>query len=366
MVHCSKQWRQGRVIETLNERTKPPSSSIRIAHVAELAGVSTATVSRALASPGQVRPATLALVMEAVKNSGYRPNSSARNLRTQRTKMVLVVMPSIANPVFAEVLRGIDTELTTAGYGVVIGNLDNNPGKEPRFVELAFSREVDGVILLNGWIPRSGRHSLLESGLPVVSMCSAIGDEVVPDVTVDDAAAGREAARYLVGLGHAALGYAAGPIGHPVDSARWTGFRDAAIDMGVEPGRIRRFEGQKEARFSYQSGVSSAESFLALSDDRPTAVFCASDEMAIAFMKTVRDRGVDIPRDLSVVGFDGITAGRFVHPTLTTFLQPKHDLGCAGARVLLELFAGAERSQALSKKIAVSLVERESTAPPPA
>lgn len=351
------------MVETLNERTKPPSSSIRIAHVAELAGVSTATVSRALASPGQVRPATLALVMEAVKKSGYRPNSSARNLRTQRTKMVLVVMPSIANPVFAEVLRGIDTELTTAGYGVVIGNLDNNPGKEPRFVELAFSREVDGVILLNGWIPQSGRHSLLESGLPVVSMCSAIGNEAVPDVTVDDVAAGREAARYLVGLGHAALGYAAGPIGHPVDTARWTGFRDAAVELGVEPTRIRRFEGLKEARFSYQSGVTSAQGFLKL-EDRPTAMFCASDEMAIAFMKTVKDDGVAIPRDLSVIGFDGITAGRFVHPTLTTFLQPKHDLGCAGARVLLDLFGGAERSQALSKKIAVSLVERESTAPP--
>jgi LacI family repressor for deo operon, udp, cdd, tsx, nupC, and nupG len=277
--------------------------------------------------------------------------------------MVLVVMPSIANPVFAEVLRGIDTELAQAGYGVVIGNLDNNPGKEPRFVDLAFSREVDGVILLNGWIPQSGKLSLLEAGLPVVSMCSMIHHPQVPDVTVDDPAAGRAAARYLIGLGHRRLGYAAGPIGHPVDSDRWNGFREAALELGLPADRVQRFEGDKEARFSFQSGVASAGEYLA-ARERPTAVFCASDEMAIAFIKTVQDEGVVVPRDLSIIGFDGIAAGRFVHPTLTTFLQPKHDLGCAGARVLLDLFRGAERTHALTKRIPVELIERESTAPP--
>ena len=140
----------------MTERGHRPTTAPRIADVAELAGVSTATVSRALALPGQVRPETLALVMDAVRRSGYRPNSSARNLRTQRTRLILVVVPSIANPIFASVMRGIDAELAEAGYGVIIGNLDNNAGKEPRFVELAFAREVDGVVLLNGRIPRSG------------------------------------------------------------------------------------------------------------------------------------------------------------------------------------------------------------------
>ena len=108
------------------------AKEIRIADVARLAGVSTATVSRVLANPDKVRTKTYDVVMEAVRRSGYTPNSVARNLRTRRTMTVLVVVPNLANPVFAQILRGIDDELTQSGYGLVIGNLDNCLEREPR------------------------------------------------------------------------------------------------------------------------------------------------------------------------------------------------------------------------------------------
>ena len=323
--------------------------------------MSTATVSRALALPGQVRPETLALVMDAVKQSGYRPNSSARNLRTQRTRLILVVVPSIANPIFASVMRGIDAELAEAGYGVIIGNLDNNAGKEPRFVELAFAREVDGVVLLNGRIPRSGAHSLMETGLPVVAMCAGIGDPRVPDITADDFGSGRNAARHLVGLGHKRLGYAAGPKGTSVDTARWTGFQSMALELGIASADIVRFEGLSEARFAYRSGVECAAGFLA-KPNRPTGIFAASDEIAIAFIDTVQRAGLKVPDDVSVVGFDGIDAGNYMRPTLTSFHQPRYELGRTGAGVLLKLIAGTATRDDFEVRVPVPLVERESTA----
>ena len=130
---------------------------IRIADVARLAGVSTATVSRVLSDPDKVRQKTHDVVMEAVRRSGYTPNSTAQNLRTRRTMNVLVVAPRLTNPVFAEILRGVDDELTQSGYGIIIGNLDNRSEREARYVDLALSRQVDGVLLLTGLHPRERR-----------------------------------------------------------------------------------------------------------------------------------------------------------------------------------------------------------------
>ena len=323
--------------------------------------MSTATVSRALALPGQVRPETLALVMDAVRRSGYRPNSSARNLRTQRTRLILVVVPSIANPIFASVMRGIDAELAEAGYGVIIGNLDNNAGKEPRFVELAFAREVDGVVLLNGRIPRSGAHSLMETGLPVVAMCAGIGDPRVPDITADDFGSGRNAARHLVGLGHKRLGYAAGPKGTSVDTARWTGFQSMALELGIASADIVRFEGLGRStlrlplgggmrcRFSGQAEPADWH-FRSERRDRDRLHRHGAKSWTES---SGRRFGRWIRRD---------RRGNYMRPTLTSFHQPRYELGRTGAGVLLKLIAGTATRDDFEVRVPVPLVERESTA----
>jgi LacI family repressor for deo operon, udp, cdd, tsx, nupC, and nupG len=335
--------------------------TVTIEEVARLAGVSTATVSRALALPELVRPETVQLVMEAVRTSGYTPNRSARNLRRQRTDMVLVVVPTIANQMYAHVLRGIDTGLATAGYGVVIGNLDNAPDKEAHFVELAFSRQVDGIILLCGFVPRGRGRSLTEAGLPMVSLCAPIPGAGLPEITVDDALAGLEAGRYLSSLGHRRLGYAAGPKDSVVDQTRWTNFRAGAIASGVPPEDIVRLEGLAATRFAYGSGLAAAEAYLSLSE-RPTAVFCASDEIAIGFLKVVRRAGLQVPRDVSLLGFDGIEQADFTEPVLSTFRQPRHDIGRVGAEVLLRMMAGTARAGDQQVLLPFELLRRESTA----
>jgi len=154
----------------------------RIADVAALAGVSTATVSRALTDPSALRPETLARVSEAVRTSGYTPNVAARNLRARRTMVVLVVVPDIANPFFADVLRGIDEELSAQGYGLLIGNLARTRKKEPHLVGIVQSGQVDGVILLNGRVPQGGAHALSDTGVPLVAVCEAIPGADFPQV----------------------------------------------------------------------------------------------------------------------------------------------------------------------------------------
>lgn len=335
--------------------------TVTIGDVAELAGVSTATVSRALAKPGSVRPETVKTVMAAVKSSGYTPNSSARMLRTQRTRMVLAVVPSIANQMYSHVLRGIDTGLAPAGYGVIIGNLDNTPDKEARFIDLAFSRQVDAVILLCGYVPGSQGRTLAEAGLPIVSLCAPIDDLSIPHISADDEAGGREAARYLIALGHRRLAYAAGPKGSMVDTLRWTAFQTAAMGEGIRASDILRLEGEQQARFSFGSGLAAGERFLAV-DDRPTAVFCASDEIAMGFLKVLRRAGVDVPGEVSVLGFDGIEQTEFTDPVLSTIRQPRQEIGRRGAEVLLRMLDGTITQEDRRIRLPVELLDRESTA----
>lgn len=332
------------------------AKEVRIADVARLAGVSTATVSRVLADPNKVRQKTRDLVTEAVRRSGYTPNSVARNLRKRRTMTALVVVPNLANPVFSQILRGIDDELTQSGYGLVIGNLDNCAEREARYVELALSRQVDGVILMNGRIPESDKRTMKEAGLPMVAMCAAIQDERIPNVVVQDREASRAAVEYLARLGHRKLGYIAGPPANIIAAERFAGFAEGIAEAGLSERDFVHWEG----RFVFSSGVAAAEAFLRLKN-RPTGIYASSDESAIGFIKTVRAAGIRVPDDVSVIGFDGIEFADYVEPTLTTFRQPLHELGRRGADILLKMIRQELDLEDWNVRLPLTLLERDTT-----
>lgn len=332
----------------------------RIADVARLAGVSTATVSRVLANPGMVRPKTHALVMAAVRRSGYTPNSTARNLRTQRTMMILAVVPNLANPVFAQILRGIDDALSESGYGIVIGNLDNRQEREARYVDLALSRRIDGVLLMSGRIPADGRRSMGEAALPMVALCAAVPGAAMPSVTVEDREAAQAAVAHLVRLGHRRLGYVSGPPGNVIEGERYAGFRKGAAAAGLSEADLVRWEG----RFVFAAGVAAAEAFLRLRR-RPTGIFAACDESAVAFVKTVRAAGLRVPEDVSVIGFDGSEFADYAEPTLTTLRQPLQALGRAGAEAILKLIRNELSPAEWRVRLPVTLLDRDTTGPAP-
>ena len=316
-----------------SSRPRPSAATVKIADVARMAGVSVATVSRALANPDVVTQETRQRVMAAVAQSGYTPNASARNLRIRRTMMALVVVPDIANPFFAEILRGIDARLSQHGYGLIIANLDNSPAKETRYVDLAYSGQVDGILLLCGRVPGLPGRDMAGAGLPLVAACEQIHGARFPQVEINNRAAARQAVAHLAGLGHRRIAYLSGPGANILDQQRRQGYADALADAGIAPDPALMFAGD----FTFRAGAAAARRILDLPlADRPTALFAANDEMAIGFLKAAHAAGCRVPDDFSVVGFDAIEYADYCEPTLTTVSQPRYQIGEQAAGLLVK------------------------------
>ncbi|WP_448954051.1 LacI family DNA-binding transcriptional regulator [Labrys neptuniae] len=347
-----------KTIKRIQKRVPRKAANIRIGDVARAAGVSTATVSRALTFPDRVLEQTRERVLAAVRELGYTPNSAARQLRVGTSRTVLVVVGARHNPpFFSEVLRGIDVALSQAGYAVLMGNLGSGEGKEKYLIDLVFGGHIDGALALSGAIPSHEGRTIADSGIPIVGICAETDIVGIPAVVVDDEICCRTQTRYLLEMGHRHLAYVAGPRGNYNECRRHAGFQAEVAAAGLKPDDIVRLEGN----YDFASGVTAGEAFLAL-ERRPTGVVVTSDEMAIAFMATIRRGGLKVPQDVSVVGFDGIELGDFVEPTLTTIRQPRFELGSTGANLLLQLMRG----EAMENRLTVlngALDKRESAGP---
>lgn len=275
--------------------------------------------------------------------------------------LVLVVVPDIGNPFFADVLLGIDDALSRDGYGLLIGNLGHGGGKERHLLQVVRAGQVDGVILLNGSVPSDGARSLSHADLPMVAICETIPGADFPQVDVTNRAAAAAAVAHLVELGHRRLAYLGGPPGNILEHARQSGFRDGLAHAGIAAESAAFYPGD----FTFAGGAAAAA--MSRGADRPTALFAANDEMAIGFLCAARAAGLRVPDDLSVMGFDGIGFADYVEPLLTTFRQPRRELGQVGAELLVRGMTG--RPIALSERrisLPVELLARASTGPAPA
>ena len=329
--------------------------------VAELAGVSIATVSRALSNPERVNDVTRERVLSIVRQTGYTPNIAARQLRAARSMTVLVVVPTMVTPFFAELFDGVDRTLSAHGYSLLVGNLMDSPEKERRLVDLAFSGGVDGVILLNGHVPATPERSLADSGLPTVAINVPSEDASMPSVLACEREAGIEVADHLLDLGHRRFGYITGPEGNYCEVERWRGFSERLQAAGIPLSEILRLPGD----FAVESGEEAALALCRHSAARPTAVFSASDMMAIGFMRGLRREGVGVPSDISVVGYDGIMFADYCEPRLTTMKQPKQEMSEAAVELLMQAIKGDARvATNLMHRLKTTLRIGESTAPP--
>jgi LacI family transcriptional regulator, repressor for deo operon, udp, cdd, tsx, nupC, and nupG len=341
-------------------RTDRRRGAARIKEVARLAAVSTATVSRALTSPHRVSPSTRARVMDAVAKVGYVPNPAARSLRSRKSHMVLVVLPDLSNVFFSQVLRGIEEELFAAGYGMIVGDLNGSIEKEQHFASFAARGQVDGVLLLNGHLLRQSAEPCAapaELGVPVVALCEAIEGAGIPQIEADNREAACRMTQYLAGLGHLHIGYVCGPAANVLERERFAGFRDGLAKSG------RTFDPSFfwPGDYKLESGMLVARQIVA-SRERPTAVFCANDEMAIGLIRGLASARLRVPDDISVAGFDDIEFAEMSGPPLTTIRQPRRALGRNGAAALLELLHGHTPLPRI--RLASELIVRASTAPP--
>lgn len=338
-----------------------------IRDVAAAAGVSTATVSRTLSNPDVVSETTRNAVFEAIQETGYRVNISARNLRKRVTGAVAVLVPNLANPFFSRILSGVAEVMSDAGYNVLITDTTPMALDDHRFPEFFSLNQTDGLIVLDGMLRRD---RLLNRGAPgdrapMVFACEWIEDLDRPTVKIDNQDASAQAIRHLVALGHTRIGLLSGPHGNVLTTTRLEGASSAIEAAGLTLPARWIYDGD----FTLAAGARAAGQWHE-STDRPTAVFCASDEMAMGFIGELHRRGVNVPGEVSVIGFDDLEISEHFVPPLTTIRQPREEIGKASARMLLDRMrmTPQERKIVPAPKVIlpVELVVRESTAPPTA
>ena len=331
-----------------------------IYEVAKRAGVSTATVSRVLSQPGLVAPATRRRVLAAVARLQYEPTAAAKNLRMLRTGNLVVTVPDIANPFFALILQGIEDAAGRAGYSVLVGDTQHDEQREDKYASMLKRKEADGLIFLGHRLAKEAAafvRSTAPRCAPIVNGCEFSPGLGVPSVHIDNAAAAAEAMAHLYRLGHRRIGIITGPLASPLSRDRLRGATARAKTERAEKDFL-----VMHGDFSIDSGQTIGERLLARKD-APTAIFCFNDEMAIGVMHTARKRGVSIPKQLSLVGFDDIRFSRYLDPPLTTIAQPMREIGEGTVRLLLEILRGATEPPP-SVTMPHQVVIRDSTAPP--
>ncbi len=269
--------------------------------------------------------------MEAVERLQYRPNHIARSLRRNESHFVIVVMPDINNSFFAQIIRGMEDVAHAQDYQVLLCNTDNDPERELSYIKVLQGRAADGMAFLTARVD-SAYIEQLSQHVPVVLGCEYAEGLSTPSVSIDNVHAAFTATRHLIQLGHRRIALINGPKGVILSQDRLQGYSQAMqqTTSGLECRMIR------DGTFYYESGFRLIQELLTLSP-RPTAVFCANDEMAIGAINGARALGLRVPEDLAVVGFDNIPFASMYNPALTTIAQPMYEIGETTMHLLLAL-----------------------------
>lgn len=325
-----------------------------IRDVARLAGVSASSVSRALSMPEVVSEATRARVRSAADALGYAPNKAARGLITGRTGTIGLVVPDLANPFFPSVVKAVQARARAADVAVFLADTDEDAAAEVGLVR-ALAKQVDGLILCSPRAP-VGELIAVTQETTVVLVNRVIAR--VPGVAFDHAGAMRQAVAHLAALGHHRIAWVGGPETSWSSGQRINGLRTATADQGLELVPIGHFAPH------YEGGLAAADQVVA---SGATAVIAYNDLIAIGLLARLRDRGIAVPDDLSVVGIDDIAMSRMAHPPLTTVRLPKQQAGRVAVELLLALLDDPDQAAAGTRgELPVELMVRGSTGPAPA
>ena len=327
--------------------------------VARQAGVSPSTVSYVINNgPRSVSDSTKEKVQKAIDDLGYRPNAVARNLRRQRTSSLGLIIPDIINPYFAQVAQGIEAVAFERDFTVVFCHTKYSLDQELKYLDHLYDERAAGVL----WVPATGEFEpaqrLLDYGLPVVLMDRVLEGIHIPAVVADNYRGGYIATEHLLSLGHRRIGCIARPVRLSHSRERVQGYQAALTDAGIE------FDERLVAAggFRLENGYEAIQYLLDL-DDPPTAVFTYNDIMAIGAIRALKERGFDVPRDFSVVGYDDIPDAAYTCPALTTVRQAKYEMGAKGIELLIKIMDGEDVDPRTEERVDVELIVRETTGP---
>lgn len=332
-----------------------------IQDVAKLANVSTATVSRFISTPDKVSPKSSRRVQDAIDQLNYKPNLLARNFQKSRAYAILVLIPNISNTFLAKVVGGIESVGKKRGYSVLLGDTRYSPEWESEYFKLIDTRQADGFIQLSASLPK--QYYDKNQKTPFVNACECIPDAPCPTFKVDNEQAAQSMTQYLLSMGHRKIACLTGPldkvIPSPITHERLAGYKAALKRADIEP----REEWLISGNFSFASGLAAASQVLAM-EERPTAVFCFNDEMAIGLIRGLKNAGIKIPQDISVAGFDDMDVAKYCDPPLTTIAQPAEEIGKSAMEVLCDMLDGHPKV-IRTTVLNTELIVRESTGVPP-
>jgi DNA-binding LacI/PurR family transcriptional regulator len=334
-----------------------------IKSIAKLTGVSHSTVSRALRGSNLVAEETAQYIQKVANEQGYLPSAAARSLKTRRTQALGVILSSIADPFFAEILFGIEEYAQESNYSLLIAASQHNLEKERRIVQAMVEQRTDGLIICSSSFSQSQVSQLLSRGFPVVMVNQQAAESYNFSIYHDDLDGSRQITRYLISLGHKRIAYLGNANSGRTTQDRLAGFLAEMDESGfVVPEKYVHHVAGGDPELGRDALVH----FMDLVEP-PSAIFCFNDMLAIGVLKGCQERGLDVPRQLSIAGFDNIAYSAFTSPSLTTFDQPKRDIGREAARLLLDLLSSGQQGLPQIQQVKIlrgKLLVRESTSSP--
>ncbi|MBH0113815.1 LacI family DNA-binding transcriptional regulator [Novosphingobium sp. YJ-S2-02] len=330
-----------------------------IKDIARHAGVSVATVSRALSNPAIVRPKTIEKIEAAIAELNYERNHLAAGLRRQRSDNVIVAVPSIYNPFTSAFVQGIENVARANNMRVLLGITEGDVSTLNSYISMIAGKQADGMILLENNLPDVVRNPPTTGTIPpIVAACEYPPELDLPRVTIDNVEAGALVVSHLRELGHTRIACITGPMAQQMSKDRSAGYKLGLMRARIEfdPALV------EEGEFSLQSGY---DAMIRLLDSgvKFTAVACASDETALGVMSALQHRGISVPGDVSVAGFDDLRFGAFASPPLTTIHVPTAEIGETAMRLMLDRLLQQDQT-AREVTLPHRLIVRESTAAP--
>lgn len=338
-------------------QTFADKTSISIKDIARLANVSHSTVSRALRNSSLVNRETAERIQKIARESGYLASAVARSLVNRTTQTVGVVVTNITDPFIGEVVSGIESVCNDRGYSVVLANSNADPDREIKVVRSFGERRVDGILVAASRVGAVYSQLLASMEVPIVLINNQHPGDLSHSIMIDNVTASKRAMAHLIGLGHRRIAYLGDRFGFQSDTERFTGYRRALeeSDLPFLPELVCHGNGKAD------EGVLAMGQLLRL-PALPTAVFCYNDMTALGALQAVNLRGLRVPEDISLVGFDDLLIASYTAPPLTTVRQPKQEMGRAAMGMLLDLLAG--KSLETHIKMQGELIVRGSTAAP--
>ncbi len=340
-------------------------AEITIKDIAKQCGVGISTVSRAINNHPDINPGTRKRIMRVIEETGFIPNNSARNLKRTDAKCIAVLVKGITNPFFSSMIQMIEEETQQNRYALVLRHVEAKEDEIDVALELEKEKRLSGIVFLGGRFTHP-EEKLEKLKIPFIFSTigidspERIGRIKFSNIAVDDKLESRKMTEYLLGLGHRRIAFVTERPEESVGRRRIEGYREAFAKRGLTvPEGFICYVQEEVEHFSMENGYLTTKKLLESGED-VTAIYAASDTLAIGACRAVLEAGKRIPEDISVAGYDGIELGEYYHPKLTTIKQPVEEMAKKTIRVLLDVIAGREEHRQIV--LPAKLVVRESTA----